>query len=203
MTPLTVLDGPRLELHRTVVGPIDNNVFILRCKATHRSVLIDAASEPEILLPLAASMNVEQVVTTHGHWDHIGAVPDMRDAGYRVGISAADAHRLAAYDFVIEDAAIIGVGALSLRALSTPGHTAGSTCFKVEGEPLLFTGDTLFPGGPGATRSPDSSFDEIIESVSRLFEEFDDDTIVLPGHGTSTTIGDERPHLEEWRARGW
>jgi len=193
-----------LEVHKLVVGPLDNNVFVLRCKHTGDSVLIDAANEHEQLLELAQSLGVRRVLETHGHWDHIQAVPQMRDAGYSVGVTAGDAAMLDSYDEIIEDDAVIAVGRLRLRTILTPGHTPGSICFQVEDKPLLFSGDTLFPGGPGNTSFEGGDFDKIISSLDRrLFAGLDAQTIVLPGHGSDTTIGAESPHLQEWVDRGW
>jgi glyoxylase-like metal-dependent hydrolase (beta-lactamase superfamily II) len=144
------------------------------------------------------------VVETHGHWDHIQAVPAIRDAGYSVAITAEDAGMLPAYDQLLEDDTVLEVGRLRVRTIATPGHTPGSICFHVEGTPLLLTGDTLFPGGPGNTSFPGGDFPTIIRSIERrLFSRFDAATLVLPGHGASTTIGAESPHLEEWIDRGW
>jgi glyoxylase-like metal-dependent hydrolase (beta-lactamase superfamily II) len=179
-------------------------VFVVRCKQTGEAVLLDAANEHERLLELCQKLNVRKVLETHGHWDHIQAVPAVRDAGYEVGITADDADMLPSYDFVLEDDSVIEVGRLRLRTILTPGHTPGSMCFLVEGSPVLLSGDTLFPGGPGATKFPGSSFPKIIESIeSRLFSKLDPGTIVMPGHGDDTTIGTERPHLQEWVDRGW
>lgn len=193
----------RLAVLKTVVGPLDNNVFVLRCKETGEALLIDAANEHDELLALCRGLGVRQVVETHGHWDHIQAVPALRDAGYEVAVTAADAAMLPSYDLLLEDEAVIEVGRLRLRALLTPGHTPGSICFLVEGTPLLFSGDTLFPGGPGNTASELGDFDQIIESISGRLFTLPAETLVLPGHGAGTTIGAERPHLEEWVARGW
>ena len=193
-----------VEVHRVVVGPVNNNVHVVRCRQTGDAVLIDAANEHELLLDLCRSLGVRRVVETHGHWDHIQAVPAVRGAGLEVAVTAADADMLPAYDQVLEDDEVLAVGRLRLRTIATPGHTPGSICFAVEGTPLLFSGDTLFPGGPGATTFPGGDFTQIIESIDRrIFTSFDDATIVLPGHGADTTVGEERPHLDEWVARGW
>ena len=192
-----------LEIHKIVVGPVDNNVFVLRCRHTGEAVLLDAANEHERLLDLCKTLNVRTVLETHGHWDHIGAVTEVRDAGYDVGVTAADAHMLPSYDYLLEDDAVIEVGRLKLRTIITPGHTPGSICFKVEDKPLLFSGDTLFPGGAGATKFEGGSFEQIIESIDTKLFTLDADTIVMPGHGGDTTIGTERPSLDEWIARGW
>ncbi len=193
-----------VEIHKVVVGPIDNNVYVVRCRATGEAVLLDAANEHDRLLELCGALGVGKVLETHGHWDHIQAVPAVRDAGYEVGVAAADASMLPSYDFVLEDDAVIEVGRLRLRTIATPGHTPGSMCFLVEGSPVLLSGDTLFPGGPGSTKFPGSSFDQIIRSIDeRLFARLPADTIVMPGHGDDTTIGRERPHVQEWVDRGW
>jgi len=194
----------RAEIHRVVVGPMDNNVYVLRCKETGEAVLLDAANEHERLLELCRSLGVRRVLETHGHWDHIQAVPAVRDAGFDVGVTAADAAMLPAYDFVLEDETVIEVGRLRLHTISTPGHTPGSMCFRLEGAPVVFSGDTLFPGGPGNTTFPGGDFATIIASLEqRLFSPLPADTLVLPGHGTDTTIGAESPHLQEWIDRGW
>jgi glyoxylase-like metal-dependent hydrolase (beta-lactamase superfamily II) len=196
-------DG-QAEIHQVVVGPVANNVYVLRCKQTGDAVLIDAANEHEQLLDLCRTLGVRRVLETHGHWDHIQAVPAVRDAGYEVGVTAADAEMLPSYDFVLEDDAIIEVGRLRLHTVATPGHTPGSMCFRLEGSPVLFSGDTLFPGGPGATKFNGGDFPTIIRSVEdRLFAPLPADTIVMPGHGLDTTIGTESPHLQEWIDRGW
>jgi glyoxylase-like metal-dependent hydrolase (beta-lactamase superfamily II) len=191
------------EVHAVVVGPMDNNVFIVRCTETGDAVLIDAANEHERLLELCRTLGVRRVIETHGHWDHIQAVPAVRDAGYDVGVTAADAGMLPAYDDILEDDSVIQVGNLRLSTIATPGHTPGSMCFQLEGTPLLFSGDTLFPGGPGNTSFEGGDFPTIIESLDRRLFTRPADTIVLPGHGNWTTIGVERPHLQEWVDRGW
>ena len=196
--------GTGVEVHKVVVGPVENNVFAIRCTSTGEAVLIDAANEHERLLELCRSLGVRTVLETHGHWDHIQAIPAVRDAGYEVGVTAEDAAMLPSYDYLLEDDTVVEIGRLRLRTLHTPGHTPGSMSFHVEGTPLLFTGDTLFPGGPGATQYEDGDFETIIRSIEdRIFSQFDGSTIVLPGHGLDTTIGAESPQLDEWVARGW
>ncbi len=192
------------EVHRAVVGPMDNNVYVLRCRRSGDAMLVDAANEHDLLLDLCRRLGVRQVVETHGHWDHIQAVPAVRDAGYSVAVTAEDAGMLPSYDLLLEDDAVLEVGRLRVRTIATPGHTPGSMCFAVEGTPLLLTGDTLFPGGPGNTSFPGGDFPAIIRSIERrLFARFAPTTLVLPGHGASTTIGSEVPHLQEWIDRGW
>jgi glyoxylase-like metal-dependent hydrolase (beta-lactamase superfamily II) len=197
--------APGAEIHKVVVGPYENNVFVLRCTETGEGVLVDAANEHEQLLELARGLGVRRVLETHGHWDHIQAVPAMREAGYEVAVTSLDAPRLAevGYDVFLDDAEVIEVGRLRLHAIHTPGHTEGSICFRLDGHPVLFSGDTLFPGGPGNTSFEGADFATIIESIDRKLFTLPADTLVLPGHGADTTIGTERPHLQEWIDRGW
>ena len=193
------------EVHRVVVGAYDNNVFVVRCRQTGESVLIDAANEHGLLLELCRRLGVRRVLETHGHFDHIGAVAQLREAGYEVAVTSADAPMLkdVGYDVFLDDKEVIEVGKLRLHAIHNPGHTPGSISFALAGTPLLFTGDTLFPGGPGATKFEGGDFDTIIDSIDTKLFAFPDHTVLLPGHGVDTTVGRERPHLQEWVDRGW
>jgi glyoxylase-like metal-dependent hydrolase (beta-lactamase superfamily II) len=192
------------EIHMVVVGSFENNVYVLRCKQTGDAVLLDAANEHDRLLELCRALNVKEVLETHGHWDHIQAVPQLRDAGYSVHVTAEDAAMLPSYDEILADDDVIEVGRLRLHTMLTPGHTPGSMCFKLADKPVLFSGDTLFPGGVGNATFEGGDFDTLIHSVEdRLFRPLAPDTLVLPGHGDSTTIGTESPHLQEWVDRGW
>ncbi|MCU1429879.1 MAG: Zn-dependent hydrolase, glyoxylase [Actinomycetia bacterium] len=192
-----------VRIEKLVVGPYENNVFVVRSKGTGEAVIIDAANEHELLLEVSRTTGVRRVLTTHGHFDHIQAVTQMRNAGIDVGIAAEDAKMLPSYDFVIPDDDVIAVGDLRLRTIHTPGHTPGSTSFLLEGHPIIFTGDTLFPGGPGNTKFEGASFDQIITSIDRRLFTLPEDLLVLPGHGLDTTIGEERPHIQDWVDRGW
>lgn len=198
-------EDDRVEVHAVVVGPLRTNVYVPRCKATGAAVLIDAADDAPHLLELSRALGVERVLETHGHRDHVAAVPGMRAAGYRVGIAPPDAERLGGHDFDLADGEDLEVGELRLRTIFTPGHTPGSTSFLLDGDPpLLFAGDTLFPGGPGATRPASGGhFPTIIRSIAERLFTLDPGTVVLPGHGKQTTIGTEQPHLQEWIDRGW
>ena len=204
MTTLHWADS-RLEVHKLVVGPYENNVFVLRCRETGESVLIDAANEHDKLLELFTRLNVRRVLETHGHFDHIQAVPAMREAGLEVAIASADAPMLkkVGYDVFLDDAEVIEVGKLRLHAIHNPGHTPGSISFLVEGAPVLFSGDTLFPGGVGNTSFPGGDFPTIIREVSSKLFTLPGETRVRPGHGDPPTIDTERPHLQEWIDRGW
>ena len=192
------------EVHRFVVGPIENNVYVVRCRRTGAATLVDAANEHDRLLRVARRLGVTSVLETHGHWDHIQAVEQVRDAGIDVWVRTEDADLLPSYDYLLDDDAAHRVGDLRLRTVLTPGHTRGSICFALEGTPILFTGDTLFPGGPGNTTFEGGDFPTIITSIEqRLFRVFDAATIIWPGHGAPSTIGAEQPHLDEWVQRGW
>ena len=202
------MDGPVFEddravVHRMVVGRLDTNVYVLRCRQTGAGVLIDAADDPALLLAACQTLGVTKVLETHGHWDHVQAIPALRAAGYPVFISPDDAPMISGHDGLLDDGAVVDVGALALHVLATPGHTPGSVCFRLAGSPLLFAGDTLFPGGPGATGGDPRRFAAILDSLENQLFRLDPDTVVLPGHGAATTIGAEQPHLSEWRARGW
>jgi len=192
-----------LRIRRLVVGPLDNNVFVVACSRTGKAVIIDAAAESHLIEEAVADFDPVAILTTHGHHDHVGAAVKVRDRlGVPLRIHPADA-ALAGFvpDLPLEHGAEVAVGALRLSVIHTPGHTPGSTCLIVPGH--LFSGDTLFPGGPGATRRPGSSFESIIESIQHRLFTLPDDTRVHPGHGADTTIGTERPQLPEWIARGW
>jgi glyoxylase-like metal-dependent hydrolase (beta-lactamase superfamily II) len=192
-----------VRIEKLIVGPFENNVFVVRSKGTGEAVIIDAANEHELLLEVSRATGVRRVLTTHGHFDHIQAVVAMRDAGIDVGIAPDDASMLPGYDFVIPDDEVIAVGDLRFHTIHNPGHTPGSTSFLLEGHPILFSGDTLFPGGAGNTSLPGGDFAQIIESIDHRLFTLPADTLVLPGHGLDTTIGTERPHLQEWVDRGW
>ena len=173
-----------VEVHQIVVGPMDNNVYVIRCRRSGEAMLIDAANEHEALLEICTDLGVNQVVETHGHWDHIQAVPAVREAGISVAVTRPMRACCPVMTSSSTDDEQLRVGDLRLRTLGTPGHTPGSICFAVEGTPLLFTGDTLFPGGPGNTGFEGGDFDTIITSIDRrIFAAFDPDTLVLPGHG--------------------
>ena len=192
------------EIHRFVVGPVENNVYIVRCRRSGEALLIDAANEHERLLSIATTLGVRQVLETHGHWDHIQAVEEVRAAGISVWVRGEDAAMLPSYDELIEDDSVIQVGDLRLRTHHTPGHTPGSISFSLEGAPILFTGDTLFPGGPGNATFEGGDFATIITSIEeRLFRPFAPETIIWPGHGAPSTLGTESPQLDSWVARGW
>jgi glyoxylase-like metal-dependent hydrolase (beta-lactamase superfamily II) len=200
--PETTFTGDGFTVSRVVVGPIDNNVYLVRDAATDRGLLIDAAADPEAIVSLVDGTHVDQILTTHGHWDHHQAIPEVAALlGVQAGLHPADAAIAdKSFDFAIAEGPVT-IGNTVATVVHTPGHTPGSVCIKLDG--VVLTGDTLFPGGPGATRFDHSDFAKIIESIAEELFTLDDGTVVLPGHGAATTIGVERPQLPEWIVRGW
>ena len=194
--------GDGFTIRRVIVGPLDNNVLLVRDEATGRAVIVDAADEPQRVLALASGTAVTAILTTHGHWDHHQAVPEVSTAlEIPFALHPLDRDIAGKEPDVHIDEGWMSVGETSFEVVHTPGHTPGSVCFRFDG--AVITGDTLFPGGPGATRFPYSSFDQIIESIRERLFDLPDGTVVLPGHGDSTTIGTERPQLPAWIARRW
>ncbi len=195
-------DGDGFTIHRIVTPPLDNNVYLVTCSQTGASLLVDAASDSDAIIDLASGTKVTAVATTHGHWDHHGAVPEVNEALDVPFLLHSSDEEIAGKK---ADAPLTEgphpIGDLRAEVLHTPGHTPGSVCIALDG--VVITGDTLFPGGPGATRFGHSSFDTIIDSISKKLLSMPDDTVVLPGHGEATTIGLERPQLPAWIERGW
>lgn len=184
------------------VGPYDNNVYILSDPRSMEALLIDAANDAPRILKELDGLKVSHLLTTHGHPDHVQAVKPVREAtSARFTCHDGDAAMMPMPpDVHATDDQRFRFGDYELRTIHTPGHTPGSLCFLIDDH--LFTGDTLFPGGPGKTKAG-WNFSSIIESIrARLFS-LPDDTRVLPGHGKPTTIGTERPHLDAWIQRGW
>ncbi len=198
-----IFENSDFVLDHVVVGPLANNVFTIKCTQTGEGLLIDAADEDEFLSDICKEYGVRRVLTTHGHFDHIGAVATLRDKGIEIWVHELDSSQLPSYDLNVEHGKIIEVGKLKFDVIHTPGHTPGSLSLKLKNSPFLFTGDTLFPGGPGATHFPGGDFTTIMDSIESKLMVFDKETIVLPGHGSSTTVGQERPSIDAWASRGW
>jgi glyoxylase-like metal-dependent hydrolase (beta-lactamase superfamily II) len=205
--PADVRELPGLVISKIAVGPYDNNAYLLRCRATGASLMIDAAAEPERLLTLVGDGSLDYVLTTHRHADHWQALAEVVAAtGARTIAGSVDADQIP----VLSDRRVGGgdflqLGEVCLELIELSGHTEGSISVLYDdptGHAHLFTGDCLFPGGIGRTLS-EPEFDSLMEGVVDHFFRLPDETWVYPGHGYDTTIGQERPHLEEWRLRRW
>ncbi|GBD10736.1 Hydroxyacylglutathione hydrolase GloC [bacterium HR23] len=199
MVPVVYQDGHAL-LQRVVCGRFSNNAYVLVCRATGEGLLVDAPEEPEKVLQALQGVRVRAILLTHRHPDHWAGLASIKTALHApVGIGEADADGLPVPpDFVIADGQVFPFGRLALRAMATPGHTPGSTCF-LWGRYLL-SGDTLFPGGPGHTRTP-QDFRQIVESIRRHLLVLPEETVVLPGHGEGTTIGKAREEYALFASR--
>ena len=197
-----VFVGDGFTVSRVVVGPLDNNVYLIEDTASGDALLIDAADDPDAIVQFVGDTNVVGVFTTHGHSDHHQAVPYVPVALEAPFMLHPLDQSIADKDIdVAIDTGPLSIGDTVATVARTPGHTPGSVCLSLPG--VVFTGDTLFPGGPGATRFSHSSFTTIIESLETELFSLPDETIVFPGHGASTTIGTERPQLASWIERGW
>jgi glyoxylase-like metal-dependent hydrolase (beta-lactamase superfamily II) len=207
------------ELSRLIVTKVavddqmSNNCYVLRCRATDEQVLIDAADDAPTLLSLLGTAGASKIITTHQHWDHHRALKDVAAAtGAVVVAGAADAAAITeqtgvVVDDTVTDGDTIEFGDIRLQVIHIVGHTPGSIALLYDdpdGTPHLWTGDSLFPGGVGNTFGDADAFDSLIGDVTtKIFGHLPDETWFYPGHGNDSTLGAERPHLEEWRARGW
>lgn len=212
--PSDVRELDALVIRKASVSDMDNNIYLLTCRGDGTQLLIDAADDPARIDALIqeGTGRLDALVTTHQHWDHVRALPDVvrryaarGDLATAAGDQDADAlpvrpDRQLAQDDTIE------VGDCTLTAIRLRGHTPGSVALLYQdpgGSAHLFTGDSLFPGGPGKTSSP-ADFATLMDDLEqRVFGVLPDDTWVYPGHGADTTLGAERPHVSQWRARGW
>ena len=205
-------DLPGASIVKTSVGPMDNNAYLITCSRTGDALLIDAANDAPILLDIIEqhAPNLTLIVTSHQHGDHWMALEEVaKTTGVPTAAHALDAEPLPVTpDRILADGDTIAVGDLVFDVIHLQGHTEGSVALALGGRAAgdtvqLFTGDCLFPGGVGKTWK-DGDFGRLLNGVStKLFDVYDDSTVVYPGHGDDTTLGTERPHLEEWRERGW
>lgn len=180
---------------------MENNVYLLECPETHDAILVDGCFEPDAILAACEGANIVGIVQTHAHADHIQALPVLVERlGVPVYAHAGEDYPVAV-NRKVSDGDAVHFGNREAKVLFTPGHTPGGVCLLI-GEHLI-SGDTLFPGGPGNTWGSTEAFAQIIEAVETKLFTLPDATRVYPGHGDDTTIGTERPHLEEWKERGW
>ena len=195
---------------------MSNNCYLLTCKKTGEQVLIDAADAAATLLPLIGDAGLTNVVTTHQHWDHHRALADVVGATDAATVAGdPDAEAITEQTGVpialqVKQGDTVPVGDCTLQVIALAGHTPGSIALLYDdsasqgGHPHLFTGDSLFPGGVGNTLGDKDAFVQLLDEVSsKIFDRLPDDTWFYPGHGNDSTLGAERPHLSEWRARGW
>ena len=208
--PLVVRLSASVTMTKISVGPMDNNAFLLQ-STSGASVLVDAANDSSRLLKLIGDEPLDAIVTTHRHGDHWQGLAAVAQAtGARLIAGRPDVDAIAEGAGVgglvgVWDGDQVELGEESLTVIGLVGHTPGSiTLAYTGGGPAhLFTGDSLFPGGPGRTTTPEDFTSLMSDLESKVFARFDDATVVHPGHGDDTTLGAERPHLDEWRARGW
>jgi glyoxylase-like metal-dependent hydrolase (beta-lactamase superfamily II) len=201
-----------LTVTKLAVGPMDNNAYLLEDGQTGELVLIDAANEAPRLLELLGGRPLARIVTTHRHWDHWQALAEVQAAtGAEVVAHPDDAPELPVeVSTLVSHGDTVPVGSREISVIHLRGHTPGSIalCYNAGGEladtPHLFTGDSLFPGGPGNTERDPKRFGQLMDDLEeRVFAVLPDGTWIYPGHGKDTTLGVERPHTQEWRARGW
>jgi len=203
-----VRELPELRITKASVGPMDNNAYLLQCLSTDELLLIDAASEPDVLLGLVGGQPLATIVTTHrhrDHWDALEAVVGATRATTVAGADDVDGIPVST-DRPVSDGDVVEVGRCRLQVIHLVGHTPGSIALLYDdptGAPHLWTGDSLFPGGPGKTTGA-KNFTSLMDDLeAKVFDRLPDETWVYPGHGNDTTLGTERPHLGEWRERGW
>ncbi len=203
---------PGATILKASVGPVDNNAYLVTCSATGETLLIDAANDADVLIDLVRryAPKVSLIVTSHQHWDHWQALAAVAEAtGAPTAAHKIDAGPLPVKpDRLLANGDTVQIGKLKFDVVHLRGHTPGSIALALDGPATgkvtqLFTGDCLFPGGVGRTTKP-ADFESLFTGVkTKIFDRFGDDTVVYPGHGDDTTLGVERPHLDEWRARGW
>ena len=195
--------GADFELTSLEVGSMGNMVYIVRDPDTREGYVIDAGFDPDKIAAAVGDTRVKAILITHGHHDHHEHLDELKQKlGVPAAIGELDQGMLkSAPDQLLVDRQELPFGKSVLKAIHTPGHTPGSTCFTVGNQ--LFSGDTLFPGGVGNTKNQTGHFYTIIRSVEYRLLSLPDDTVINPGHGAPSTVGKEKPSLPEWKERGW
>ncbi|MER7673780.1 MBL fold metallo-hydrolase [Kitasatospora sp. NPDC096128] len=206
--PPDVRELAHLIITKVAVGPYDNNAYLLRCRATDEQLLIDAAADAPVLLETVGD-ELATVVTTHRHQDHWGALAEVvATTGARTAAGEHDAEGIdVPTELRLADGDTLRVGDVELTVRHLVGHTPGAIVLiydDPQGHPHVFTGDCLFPGGVGNTWGDPEAFKTLFRDVKeKIFDVLPDEAWIYPGHGNDTTLGAERPHLAEWRERGW
>lgn len=207
--PPQVRELTRLTISKMSVGDFDNNTYLLRCRSTGEQLLVDAAAEPDRILQMVGDTGLARIVTTHRHGDHWQALADVCSAtAAKTCAGADDAPGIPVHtDHPLHDGDEVHVGDCTLQVIHLVGHTPGSVALLYddpEGTPHLFTGDSLFPGGVGNTFGSEENFRSLLHDVrTKIFGRLPDETWFYPGHGDDSVLGEQRPHLPEWEARGW
>ncbi|KUG56174.1 MULTISPECIES: MBL fold metallo-hydrolase [Kocuria] len=216
VTETAAIELAEITVRRIVVGEMQNNVYLLTSKEHGSQVLIDAAADARAIAGLVGagstdcslSGSLQMIITTHSHHDHIGALEEVKSRSEAVTACGTDDEDdiHVEMDLTLDDGDVAEFEGFDLEVIGLPGHTPGSIGLVYrdpQGPVRIFTGDALFPGGVGKTNSPEAFQQAYTSVVERIFDRFDDDTVIHPGHGESTTLGQERPSLDEWRERGW
>ncbi|MCW2675761.1 MAG: beta-lactamase domain protein [Modestobacter sp.] len=207
--PADTRELPGLTITKLAVSEMANNAYLLTSTATGEALLVDAAADAPALLAMIGDADVRTIITTHGHWDHHRALPEVVAAtGAQTVAHPADAGDLPVpVTRAVEHGDTVTVGDQTLEVVHLRGHTPGSIALVWRGPEgagtHVFTGDSLFPGGPGRTTDPEDFTSLMDDLEARIFSSLGDETWIYPGHGKDTTLGAERPHLGEWRQRGW
>jgi glyoxylase-like metal-dependent hydrolase (beta-lactamase superfamily II) len=203
--PANTRELSKLTITKLSVGPMDNNAYLLHCTDTGDTVLIDAANEAPRLLEAIGPAGISAVITTHQHGDHWQALQEVLAATNARSLAhSADAAGIPKVTSTLEDGDRVPVGTCELQVIHIVGHTPGSIAlYYPEEGGHLFTGDSLFPGGPGRTTSPENFKSVMDDLESKVFGKLGDEVWFYPGHGKDSTLGEQRGSLSEWRARGW
>ncbi len=191
------------QLHKLEVGPWPMNTYLVVCTDTKKSVIVDPGAQAQSILALAEGTQVEAILLTHAHFDHTGALEEIKTTVSKpVYLHSADAEQFnTSYDVALQDGMEISLGTSNIRAIHTPGHTPGMTCFDI-GDQRMLVGDTIFVGGPGKTWTPES-FSMTMHTMQLKVFAWSDETVFHPGHGPAGKIGTERPGFNAFLARGW